>query len=151
MSEHLATVRWQRDGADFLAGRYSREHTWTFDGGVTVQASPSPAVIPEPYANPAHVDPEEAFVAAIASCHMLTYLHLASKQGFQIDAYSDPAVGTMTLNTQGVYWVSDVTLRPTINYSGDTTPSPREAQALHHQAHEQCFIANSVKTRITVA
>src|ERR1700756_447927 len=93
MSEHKATISWQRTSDDFLKGKYSREHTWTFDGGLTVPASPAPAVVPAPWSNPANVDPEEAFVAAISSCHMLTYLYLASKQGFQLDSYDDEASG----------------------------------------------------------
>src|SRR5579862_1484711 len=104
MSEHKATIHWQRASADFLHGKYSREHTWTFDGGVTVPASPSPSVVPAPYSNPAHVDPEEAFVAAISSCHMLTYLYLAYQEGFQVDGYEDEAVGVMTKNERNVPW-----------------------------------------------
>ena len=96
MSEHKATIRWTRTSPDFLIGKYSREHTWTFDGGVIVPASPSPSVVPAPYSNAANVDPEEAFVAAISSCHMLTYLFLASQQGFQVDSYDDQAVGGCT-------------------------------------------------------
>jgi organic hydroperoxide reductase OsmC/OhrA len=96
MSEHKATIHWTRTSPDFLRGKYSREHTWAFDGGVTVPASPSPSVVPAPYSNAAHVDPEEAFVAAVSSCHMLTYLYLASQQGFQVDSYLDEAVGLMT-------------------------------------------------------
>src|ERR1035438_6001518 len=102
MSEHKATIKWQRTSPDFLKGRYSREHTWTFDGGVTVPASPSPSVVPAPWSNPASVDPEEAYVAAISSCHMLTFLFLASRQGLQIDGYEDEAVGVMTKNEKGV-------------------------------------------------
>src|ERR1044072_8595007 len=101
MAKHTATISWKRAGAtgeDFLEGRYSREHTWTFDGGVVVPASSSPSVVPAPWSNAAHVDPEEAFVAALSSCHMLTFLHLASKRGFQIDSYDDAAVGSMTKN-----------------------------------------------------
>jgi len=150
MSEHKATIRWQRSGPDFLKGRYSREHTWTFDGGVTVAASPAPSVVPAPWSNPAGVDPEEAFVAAIASCHMLTFLWLASKQGFQIDRYDDEAVGTMTKNERGVLWVSRVTLRPQIAWSGEKQPRAGEIEHLHHEAHEQCFIANSVKTEVAI-
>ncbi len=150
MSEHKAIIEWQRTGPDFLKGRYSREHTWTFDGGVTVPASPSPSVVPAPYSNPAHVDPEEAFVAAIASCHMLTFLYLASKDGFQVDNYRDEAVGGITKNERGVPWVSLVTLRPKIAYSGDKVPTPADEERLHHLAHEQCFIANSIRTTVTV-
>lgn len=150
MSHHTAVISWRRGSPDFLKGRYSREHTWTFDGGVVVPASPSPSVVPEPYSNPANVDPEEAFVAAISSCHMLGYLFLASRRGFQVDSYQDEAVGEMTKNERGVAWVSDVRLRPRITYSGDTLPAPADEDELHHLAHEQCFIANSVRTRVTV-
>src|SRR5258707_3546704 len=102
MSEHRATIEWRRTRPDFLKGKYSREHTWTFDGGLTVPASPSPSNVPAPYSNPAHVDPEEAFVAAVSSCHMLTFLYLASKHAFQVDSYEDEAVGVMTQNAKGV-------------------------------------------------
>jgi organic hydroperoxide reductase OsmC/OhrA len=150
MSEHKAIIAWKRANPDFLKGKYSREHTWTFDGGVTVPASPSPSVVPVPYSNPAHVDPEEAFVAAISSCHMLTYLYLACKEGFQVDSYQDEAVGIMTKNEQGVPWISLVTLHPRIGYSGDKLPTPEDEEHFHHLAHEQCFIANSIKTAVTV-
>src|SRR5208282_512900 len=150
MSEHKATISWKRTSPDFLSGKYSREHTWNFDGGVIVPASPSPSVVPVPYSNPAHVDPEEAFVAAIASCHMLTYLYLACQGGFQADSYHDEAVGEMTKNEKGMPWVSSVTLRPQIIYSGGRLPTPADEERLHHMAHEQCFIANSIKTKVTV-
>ncbi len=150
MSEHKATIDWKRSGPDFLKGRYSREHTWTFDGGVTVAASPSPAVVPVPWSNPANVDPEEAFVAAISSCHMLTYLWVASRAGFVVESYRDGAVGVMTKNERGVPWVSLVTLRPEIVYGGEKQPTPAEIGQLHHLAHEQCFIANSIKTEVKV-
>jgi organic hydroperoxide reductase OsmC/OhrA len=151
MSEHKATIHWQRSGPDFLKGKYSREHKWSFDGGVTIAASPAPSVVPAPWSNPACVDPEEAFVAAIASCHMLTFVWLASKQGFHIDRYDDEAVGTMTKNDRGVPWVSRVTLRPQIAWAGGKRPTAAEIEHLHHAAHEQCFIANSVRTEVTVA
>jgi organic hydroperoxide reductase OsmC/OhrA len=151
MSEHKATISWRRTSPDFLRGRYSREHTWTFDGGVTVPASPSPSVVPAPYSNPANVDPEEAFVAAVSSCHMLEFLYLAYKGGFQVDSYSDEAVGVMTKNERGVLWLSAVTLHPRITYSGDKLPTPADEERLHHTAHEHCFIANSIKTQVTVA
>ena len=150
MSEYRATIKWQRTSPDFLKGRYSREHTWNFDGGVTVPASASPHVVPAPWSNPACVDPEEAFVAAISSCHMLTFLFLASKQGFQIDRYEDEAVGTMTKNEQGVPWMSAVMLHPKIAFSGEKIPTAAEQEHLHHLSHEQCYIANSVKTEIKV-
>lgn len=151
MTEHIALIQWTRSGPDFLNGRYSREHTWSFDGGVTVPASPSPSVVPTPWSNPSGVDPEEAFVAAIASCHMLTFLWLASKKGWIAESYADRAVGAMSFNEHRVAWVSSVVLTPTIVWSGASHPSPSEIDALHHAAHEQCFIANSVKTHIRVA
>jgi organic hydroperoxide reductase OsmC/OhrA len=150
MSEHKATISWKRNSPDFIKGKYSREHSWMFDGGLTIPASPSPSVVPAPYSNPAHVDPEEAYVASISSCHMLTFLHLASKQGFQVDGYEDEAVGLMSKNEKGAAWVSSVTLNPKITYSGEKLPAPADEVHLHHLAHEQCFIANSVKTTITV-
>jgi organic hydroperoxide reductase OsmC/OhrA len=150
MSNHTATISWKRSGADFLKGQYSREHTWTFDGGLVVPASPSPSNVKEPYSNPAYVDPEEAFLASISSCHMLTYLFLASRQGFQVDTYHDEATGFMTKNEKGVPWMSTVTLRPQMTYSGDKRPAAEDIAHLHHLAHEQCFIANSIKTHVSV-
>src|SRR5882724_8468637 len=141
MSEYKATIKWQRTSPDFLKGKYSREHTWTFDGGVTVPASSSPSVVPVPYSNPAHVDPEEASIASISSCHMLTFLYLAGKKGFQIDSYEDESVGILTKDEKGVPWVTLATLNPKIVYSGDKLPTPEDEKQLHHLAHEQCFIA----------
>jgi organic hydroperoxide reductase OsmC/OhrA len=150
MSEYKAIIKWQRTSPDFVRGKYSREHTWTFDGGATVPASSSPQVVPVPWSNPACVDPEEAFIAAISSCHMLSFLFLAAKQGFQIDRYEDEAVGLMTKNEKGVPWISSVTLNPKIVYSGDKIPASADTEHLHHLAHEQCFIAQSVKTEIVM-
>lgn len=150
MSEHKATIRWQRTSPEFLKGRYSREHTWTFDGGLTVPASPSPSVVPSPWSNPAHVDPEEAFVASVSSCHMLTFLFLAAKQGFQLDSYEDEAVGMMTKSVKDVPWISHIRLNPKIGFSGEKVPTQQDEEQLHHQAHEQCFIANSIKTEVAV-
>ena len=150
MSEHRATIRWKRGSAEFLKGKYSREHTWTFDGGVTVPASPSPAVVPVPYSNPAHVDPEEAYVAAVSSCHMLTFLHLAAQQGFQVDSYDDEAAGTMTKNEHGVEWISSITLRPRLAYSGPKLPTLADEDRLHHLAHQRCYVANSIKTEVKI-
>lgn len=151
MSEHRAFVRWSCKGQEFSTGRYSREHTWSFDGGVTVPASPSPAVVPAPWSNAANVDPEEAFVAAIASCHMLTLLWLASRDGFQADNYDDAAVGEMTKNERGVPWMSKVTLHPRIVWGGNRLPTDAELKRLHDLAHEECYIANSIKTEVIVA
>ena len=150
MSNHCATIHWKRTSADFVKGSYSREHTWTFDGGLTIPASPSPSVVPAPFSNPANIDPEEAFVASVSSCHMLTFLYLASRAGFIIDDYEDDAVGVMTKNEKGVPWVSKITLRPRIAWSGEKLPTPAECQSLHHAAHEQCLIANSIKTEVVV-
>jgi organic hydroperoxide reductase OsmC/OhrA len=150
MAKHVATIRWRNPGGDFVAGRYSREHTWTFDGGVVVPASPSPSVVRPPYSNPAHVDPEEAFVAAISSCHMLTFLYCCAKAGLVVMEYEDEAVGTMTKNEHGVSWVSTVVLSPRIAW-GERVPSPEELARLHDAAHHECFIANSVKTEIVIA
>ncbi len=150
MSEHTAIIDWKRASPDFLSGKYSREHTWTFDGGLVVPASPSPAVVPAPWSNPAHIDPEEAFVASLSSCHMLTFVYLAQRQKFQVDSYRDEAVGIMTKNEKGAPWISKVTLRPQVVYSGDKLPTAEDEEHLHHLAHEQCFIANSVKTEVVV-
>lgn len=150
MSEHKAKIQWKFSQGDFLKGMYSREHTWTFDGGVTVPASSSPAAVRVPFSNPANVDPEEAFVASLSSCHMLTYLYLASRKGFEISSYEDDAVGVLTKNERGNLWVSSVTLHPRITY-GSKTPTREEEDEMHHAAHDQCFIANSVKTDVKVA
>ncbi len=149
MSEHRAVIRWQNTGPDFKKGHFSRAHTWSFDGGVTVPASASPSVVRAPFSNPSAVDPEEAFVASIASCHMLTFVWLASRAGFDITSYEDDAVGTMTKNELGVPWVSTVVLHPRVVYAG-TPPTPHEEEQLHERAHEGCFIAQSVKTDIRV-
>lgn len=150
MSEHRATIEWIRAGGEFISGRYSREHQWRFDGGLVVPASPSPSVVPLPWSNPANVDPEEAYVAAISSCHMLTFLYVASKAGFVVDRYLDEATGMMTKNAKGVPWVSLVKLSPQVYYSGEKMPTAQEQDELHHHAHEQCFIANSIKSEVVV-
>jgi organic hydroperoxide reductase OsmC/OhrA len=150
MSEHSVIIRWSHPSPDFCAGRYSREHTWSFDGGLTVPASPSPLVVPAPWSNAAHLDPEEAYVASVSSCHMLTFLWVASRAGFAVTSYEDQAVGVMTRNEAGIPWVSRITLRVAITYEDARRPSPEAEEGLHHQAHEQCFIANSVKTEIVV-
>lgn len=148
--EHRARIVWDLGGADFVHGKFSREHTWTFDGGATVLASASPAVVRPPLSNPAAVDPEEALVASISSCHMLTFIYLAHRAGFEIQHYEDDAVGTMTKNEKGVPWVSTVVLSPKVTYGGTKRPTEAEEDELHHRAHEDCYISNSVKTEITV-
>jgi organic hydroperoxide reductase OsmC/OhrA len=152
MAQHLATIEWssQATGPDFLKGRYPRSHTWQFDGGVTVTSSSSPLVVPLPWSDPAGVDPEEAFVAAVSSCHMLTFLYLAGKAGFVVEHYRDHAVGVMTKNEQGTPWISQITLTPEVTYGGDRRPTDEQVQHLHHGAHEGCFIAQSIKTEVLV-
>ena len=150
MSEHKASLEWRLTEGDFLKGRFSRQHTWTFDGGLTVPASPSPAVVPAPYSDPGAIDPEEAYVASLASCHMLTFLYLASRKKFEVHAYQDEAVGHMAKAENGVPWVATVILNPKVEYGGANRPTPDEEEQLHRAAHEQCYIANSVKTEITV-
>jgi organic hydroperoxide reductase OsmC/OhrA len=150
MSDHRATIIWKGGDGDFLRGRYSREHSWTFDGGMVVQASSSPSVVPTPMSNPAYVDPEEAFVASLSSCHMLTFLYEASRKGFVVSSYDDAAVGAMAKNAEGVPWVSKVVLHPKIVYAGDKRPTPDQEHALHEAAHHGCFIAQSVRTEVTV-
>jgi len=151
MSEHRATITWTHTRGDFLKGTYSREHTWSFDGGATVAAAPAPSSVPKIYGNEANVDPEEAFVASIASCHMLTYLFVAYRAGFEVASYHDDAVGVMTKDERGIPWVSSVVLRPRIVYGGSKQPTREDEERLHHAAHDGCYIANSVKTEITVA
>jgi organic hydroperoxide reductase OsmC/OhrA len=148
--EYQATVEWQRRGAAFLDNKYSRGHTWHFDGGVAVPASSAPSSVPLPYSIAEAVDPEEALVAAISSCHMLFFLSFAAKQGFLIERYRDEAVGVMERNTDGKLYVAKVILNPEAIVEGGRQPSRDELDALHHRAHEECFIANSVKAEITV-
>jgi organic hydroperoxide reductase OsmC/OhrA len=151
MSQHKATISWSAATPEFMSGKYSREHTWSFDGGLTVPASSSPAVVRVPLSNPANVDPEEAYVASLSSCHMLTFLHVARLAGFQIDRYDDDAVGDMAKNERGIPWIATVTLNPKVTYGGDKRPSAAEEAELHHKAHEGCFISQSVKTDVKVA
>ncbi len=148
MGKNMATILWQRDGATFTDNRYSRGHRWLFDGGVEVPASSSPHVVPLPMSVEAAVDSEEAFVAALSSCHMLSFLFIAAKRGFVIDEYRDEAVGELAKNEAGRVAMTVVTLRPAIAVGGKRQPSRAEVEAMHHEAHEQCFIANSVRTDV---
>jgi len=148
MDTYTAEVIWLRDDQNFSDDKFSRRHLLRFDGGVEVQGSSSPHVVPVPYSATNAVDPEEAFVASLSSCHMLWFLSLAAKYGFIVDEYHDNADGIMTKNPQGKLFVSQVTLRPSVRFSGNTIPSTRKIKALHHLAHEECFIANSVKTEV---
>lgn len=149
--DYRATVKWQRAAeATFTDQRYSRGHSWSFDGGITVPGSSSPHSVRLPYSLAEAIDPEEALVAALSSCHMLTFLYVAAKQGYVVDAYVDEAVGVMTKNEQGKFWVSKVTLHPAITFSGEKRPTDEALDHLHHLAHEECYIANSVKSEIVV-
>jgi len=150
MSDYRATIRWEMAGEDFVRGRFSREHTWEFDGGVKVPASPSPHVVPAPWSNQEAVDPEEAFVASVASCHMLTFLWVASKAKLEVESYEDEAVGVMEKNEKGIPWVSKITLSPKITWKEGAAPTAEQLEELHPRAHEYCFIANSIKTEVVV-
>jgi organic hydroperoxide reductase OsmC/OhrA len=150
MSEHTATVVWQRGDQAFLDDGYSRAHRWVFDGGAIVEASAAPAVVPLPMSVAENVDPEEAFVASLASCHMLFFLSLAAKKGYVVDSYTDAALGYTGKNAEGRIAVTKVILEPKVSFVGDGIPTAGELEKLHHRAHDLCFIANSVKTEITV-
>jgi organic hydroperoxide reductase OsmC/OhrA len=149
MSEYFAKIRWARAADEnYIDSQYSRGHEWHFDGGVTVPASASPHVVPLPYSVEANVDPEEAFVASLSSCHMLFFLEIAAKNKYVIDEYIDDAVGVMAQGTDGNLWMTKVTLKPRISFSGDRIPNLVKLGKMHHQSHQQCFIANSVKTEV---
>jgi organic hydroperoxide reductase OsmC/OhrA len=143
-----ATVDWERGEQPFTDDRYRRAHRWRFDGGVDVPASSSPHVVPAPYSEVAAVDPEEAFVASLASCHMLWFLSLAAKRGFRVDRYVDEAAGVLAEDAQGRMAMTVVTLRPRVAFSGERRPTADEFHALHHEAHDACFIASSVRTDV---
>jgi organic hydroperoxide reductase OsmC/OhrA len=148
--EYHALIHWARAGALFTDNRYSRAHSWRFDGGVEVPASSSPNVVRVPMSVEAAVDPEEALVAALSSCHMLWFLHLAAEAGLCVDDYSDDALGVMGRNAAGRLAMLRVTLRPRIAFSGARQPTPPQLAQLHHRAHEECFIANSVTTEVHI-
>ncbi len=148
MAEYRAVVEWNRDGATFTDNRYSRGHRWLFDGGIEVPASASPHLVPPPLSVAAAVDPEEAFVASLSSCHLLWFLAIAARRGFIVESYRDDAVGTLARNASGKLAMTRVTLRPDARFSGAKRPTTDEMLAVHHEAHEQCFIANSVRTDV---
>lgn len=148
MAEHRAIVEWERGDAAFTDNRYARAHRWSFDGGATVRASSSPHVVPVPFSDPAAVDPEEAFVASLSSCHMLWFLSLAAKQGFVVDSYRDDALGRMGRDAGGRLAMLEVILRPAVRFAAGRAPTADELARLHHAAHDECFIARSVKTDV---
>ena len=146
MSKHYTTLEWKRESKDFSYQSYNRKHSWTFNSGVTIQASAAPAFLGDPN----FVNPEEAFVAALASCHMLTFLAVAAKKRFIVDRYSDTAVGVLEKNAEDRMALTHVTLKPVIIFGGMQKPSNVELQNMHDVAHRQCFIANSVITKVTI-
>jgi organic hydroperoxide reductase OsmC/OhrA len=145
---HTATVVWERGDAAFVDNRYSRRHVIRFDGGAELAGSSSPTVVKPPYSDPAAVDPEEMFIASLSSCHMLWFLSLAAKEKFRVDRYEDEAEGVMEKNAEGKMAVTRVTLRPRVAFSGEKIPNAHDLERLHHTAHEECFIASSVKTDV---
>jgi len=148
MSEYTATVKWLRGEQIFTDNAYSRAHKWIFDGGLSIPASASPRIVPSPMSVAGNVDPEEAFVAALSSCHMLFFLSLAAAGGFVVDAYSDDATGFLEKNDDGRTAMTKVILRPGATYGGVRLPNREKVEILHRDAHELCFIANSVNTII---
>jgi organic hydroperoxide reductase OsmC/OhrA len=151
MSHYTATIRWSRKPDErFLDGRYSRAHKWAFDGGAEVPASSSPSVVRTPFSDPAGVDPEEALVASLSSCHMLFFLDFAKRGGFLVDSYEDTAEGVMEQGGDGRVRMTRVTLKPRIAFSGDKRPDGDAVEAIHHHAHDACYIANSVTTEVIV-
>ena len=150
MTEIFASVEWKRDEYTFRDNRYSRVHTWRFDGGAEVRASSSPHIVPEPMSDATAVDPEEAFVASLSSCHMLWFLSIAAKRGFVVDEYVDKAVGVMGRGDEGKLVMLEVRLQPATSWDGNDLPTDVEVEEMHQQAHEECFIANSVRTKVSV-
>lgn len=150
MSNYFATITWKRKDQLFTDNQYSREHSWTFDGGVEVRASSSPHIVPLPYSVEEAVDPEEAFVASLSSCHMLFFLSIAAKRKLVVDNYEDAAIGIMAKNENGKHFMKKVTLRPQVRFAGEKLPTNQQLEKIHHQAHELCFIANSVITDVVI-
>jgi organic hydroperoxide reductase OsmC/OhrA len=150
MTDFVATIKWQLNDGDFLNNNYSRAHSWEFDGGTVVAATASPHIVSPLWAPEENVDPEEAFVASLASCHMLFFLAIAAKEGIQVESYEDNPFGTLGKNQQGKHAISRIVLRPSARYAENMTPSREQQESLHHQAHEHCFLANSVNTQIDI-
>ena len=150
MSVHRATISWTTDGGDFAKRRYSRVHTVAFDHGAEVVGSASTSVVPKPFAIDEAVDPEAMLTASLSACHMLTFLDVAARAGFQISAYRDEAEGKLGKMASGRIGVPKVVLHPQITWAGDRQPTPGELADLHHKAHDACFISNSVTTEVVV-
>ena len=150
MATYTAEVEWTRGEQVFTDGRYSRAHRIRFDGGVDIEGSASPHVVRAPFSTETGVDPEEMLVASLSACHMLTFVDMAKRAGFRVDRYVDEAEGVMEKNARGKMALTRVTLRPEIAFSGERLPTAAELDDLHHRAHEECFISNSVLTDVTV-
>lgn len=150
MSRYTALINWSCDTDTFEANKYSRAHSWTFDGGMTIAASSSPTIVPEPWSTAANVDPEEAFVASLSSCHMLWFLSIAGSKGFVVNAYTDNAEGIMAKNELGKLAITQVTLNPKTIFSKSACPTEADLNGLHNDAHSKCFIANSINTEILI-
>jgi organic hydroperoxide reductase OsmC/OhrA len=151
MATYEAAVKWRRAADErFIDQRYSRAHDWLFDGGARVRGSASPHSVRPPYSDPSAVDPEEALVAALSSCHMLFFLWIAAKRSFAVLSYEDSAVGIMTKDERGRESLTQVTLRPHVVFDGDTRPTEPEVEAMHHESHEACYIANSVRSEVVI-
>ncbi len=150
MTNYAAKIAWRNDAPEMFAkNQYTRGHTWEFDCGITVPASSSPHAVRVPFSVEAAVDPEEALVASAASCHMLTFLYVAAKAGFDVASYSENAIGEMAALEDGRQWLAKITLDPNIEWLGDA-PTADELAQLHHDAHRECYIANSIKSEIVV-
>ena len=151
MSEYTAKVIWNRGSHEsYIDNQYSRGHHWIFDGGLTVPASSSPHIVPLPFSVEGNVDPEEAFVASLSSCHMLFFLGIAAKKRWVVDAYTDNAIGVMENDSDGNMAMTKVTLRPKVEFSGEKKPTLKQIEKVHHQSHQECFIANSVKNEVCI-
>jgi organic hydroperoxide reductase OsmC/OhrA len=148
MSTYTATIQWERGDQPFTDNKFSRGHVWLFDGAIEVPASSSPHSVPLPYSQTNAVDPEEAFVASLSSCHMLWFLFIAAKHGFCVNSYVDRAEGVMAKNASGKLAMTRVTLRPRVIFVGHPLPTLSDIESMHHHAHAECFIANSVKTEV---
>jgi len=144
-------VFWKKNSDEaFVDSKYNRSHTWSFDGGIDIPASSSPHVVPIPMSNESAVDPEEALVAALSSCHMLWFLSIAAEKKIIVESYEDSAIGVLGKNGEGKLAMTKTTLKPKVNFNHKTVPSSEQVDELHRLAHEKCFIANSVKTKISI-
>jgi len=150
MIEYSATIEWNRDNQVFSDSKYSRVHTWSFENGQTITASSSPNIVPTPYSDPRCLDPEESFVAALSSCHMLFFLSIVAGKGYVVDNYSDSAIGLLEKNSESQLAITQVTLNPKVDFASEFEIEQEELERIHDEAHKLCFIANSVNTTITI-